>query len=278
MTTAASRIANGDTRGLKPLRPSRMPKPIPRNDAISRKLLKKPMYLTFDGIQRMSSSSTNRIAKLVRKSRTSLRRNRVSRANEVAAPLSLRVSVGMVATSAESVVSGVRALPGGGGGRLRDALGLQPPLRVDRCLAAIGRGRDRLAVAVVVHVPGDEDAVDLRVRLVGHDQVALVVDVEPVFERVGVRLVTDGDEQALDRFVDFVAVDRVAQAQPLDLVLAEDVRDLCVPAHADLGVLQRALLHDLAAAKPVAPVQQHDLSREARQERGLLERRVATAD
>jgi hypothetical protein len=59
--------------GFQPLRPSRMPSPMPRKLAISRKLLKNPMYLTLAGIQRMSSSSTNRIDRLVRKRRTSLR-------------------------------------------------------------------------------------------------------------------------------------------------------------------------------------------------------------
>jgi hypothetical protein len=46
---------------------------MPRNEAISRKFEKKPMYLTLAGIQRMSSSSTYRMMKLVRNSLTSLR-------------------------------------------------------------------------------------------------------------------------------------------------------------------------------------------------------------
>src|SRR6478735_1776280 len=55
--------------GLKPRRPSRIPTPIPRKLAISRALLKNPTYLTLAGIQRMSSSSTNRSVALVRNSR-----------------------------------------------------------------------------------------------------------------------------------------------------------------------------------------------------------------
>ena len=56
---------------------------MPRNEAISRKLLKKPMYLTLAGIQRMSSSSTYRMMKLVRNSRISLR---ARKGTEVARP------------------------------------------------------------------------------------------------------------------------------------------------------------------------------------------------
>src|SRR4051795_824639 len=100
----------------------------------------------------------------------------------------------MVATSAESVLPG--ALPGCCRRRLRDALRFEPPFGVDRCLAPIGRGRDCLAIAMVVNIAGDENAVDLRARLVAHDEVSLLVDIEPVTERVRVRLVTDRDEQA----------------------------------------------------------------------------------
>ena len=69
-TVARSSGANGDRTGRTPRRPSRMPTPIPRKLAISRELLKNPTYLTFAGIQRMSSSSTNRSDALVRNRRT----------------------------------------------------------------------------------------------------------------------------------------------------------------------------------------------------------------
>ena len=71
--------------------------------------------------------------------------------------------------------------------RLGDALGLEPALGVDGGLAAVAGGRHRLAVAMVVDVAGDEHAVDLRAGLVADDEVALLVDLEPVAEdlRVG---------------------------------------------------------------------------------------------
>ena len=59
--------ATGPAAGAR--RPSRIPTPIPRKLAISRKLLKNPTYLTLAGIQRISSSSTNRSVALVRNSR-----------------------------------------------------------------------------------------------------------------------------------------------------------------------------------------------------------------
>jgi hypothetical protein len=54
-----------------------MPRPIPRKLAMSRKLLKNPMYRTVAGIHRMSSSSTNRSVALVRTSRTRVSCRRV---------------------------------------------------------------------------------------------------------------------------------------------------------------------------------------------------------
>src|SRR5213594_1377482 len=51
-------------------RPRRMPIPMPRKLARSRKLLKKPTYTTFAGTHRIRRSSTNSRVALVRKSRT----------------------------------------------------------------------------------------------------------------------------------------------------------------------------------------------------------------
>src|SRR5262245_46762408 len=77
-------------------------------------------------------------------------------------------------------------LPGRLGRPLGEALGLEPPLGVDRRLAAVARCGHRLAVAVVVDVARDEHAVDPAARVVVRDQVALGVDVEPVPEHVRV--------------------------------------------------------------------------------------------
>ena len=63
-----------------------------------------------------------------------------------------------------------RPSPGRRRGALDDPLLLEPALGVDRRLAAVRGGGDRLPVAVVVHVAGDEDALDVGVRLVPDDR------------------------------------------------------------------------------------------------------------
>ena len=70
----------------------------------------------------------------------------------------------------------------------------------------------------------------------------------------------------------------LAQAERLDMTVAEDLVDSGVRVELDLGIEPGAVLHDLAAAELVAPMDQMDLAREAGQEQGLLERGVAAAD
>ena len=70
----------------------------------------------------------------------------------------------------------------------------------------------------------------------------------------------------------------VAQPHALDLGSAEDLLDDGVHVQLDLGVGERAVLHDLAAAELIATVEQVDLRREPRQEDRLFQGRVAAAD
>ena len=67
---ASSTRAKGESGTRRGSRPNRIPAPIPTKLAISRKLRKKPMCVTFAGIHRIRTSSTNRITALVRNSRT----------------------------------------------------------------------------------------------------------------------------------------------------------------------------------------------------------------
>ena len=88
----------------------------------------------------------------------------------------------------------------------------------------------------------------------------------------------DGDEQAVDREVGLRAGDDVADLQRLDRAVADDVVDDGVPQEVDLGVRERAVLHDLRRPQLVAAVDDRDLGRELGEEDRLLERGVAAAD
>ena len=131
---------------------------------------------------------------------------------------------------------------------------------------------------MVVDVAGDEDAVDLRGGLVVDHEIALRVDLEPVAEDLGVGLVADRHEQAVDRHRPLLAGVGVAQAETVDLGVAEDLLDGGVGVELDLRVAPGAVDHDPAAPELVAPVEEVDLRREAGQVGRLLEGRVAAAD
>src|SRR5581483_10900072 len=76
------------------------------------------------------------------------------------------------------------------------ALALEPPLRVDRRLAAGAGGRDGLAVVVVVHVARGEDALDRGERGPAlHLEVAVLLELELIGEELDVGRVADRDEE-----------------------------------------------------------------------------------
>src|SRR5579859_6594892 len=178
----------------------------------------------------------------------------------------------------DSARSARAPLPVGGGDGLRLAHRLEPALGVDGRLAAITGSGHRLPVAVVVDIAGDEDALDRRASLADHPQVAALIGLELADEEVGVRLVADGDEQAPDLEARGFARGGIAELERADRRVTLDLEHLSVPAHLDLRVAQRAVLHDPAAAELIATHEHRDLAREPGEEERLLERGVSTAD
>src|SRR5690606_36527142 len=121
-----------------------------------------------------------------------------------------------------------------------------------------GRG-DGLAVGVVDHVTGAEDARDVgagggRVDL----EVALLVQLQLTLEELGARVVADRDEQTGDRQVrEFAGLD-IAQLQTGELLVAQNLGDLAVPDERDLRVGEGAFLHRLGGAQGVPAVDDRD--------------------
>src|SRR6185503_8323678 len=101
---------------------------------------------------------------------------------------------------------------------------------------------------------------------------------QPSAEDRGVGLVADRDEEPAERFGRLLARLDVPEAQARDAILPEHLGDLAVPAERDLGMVERAVLHDPAAPEAVASMDEDDLARELGQEQRLLERAVPAAD
>ena len=91
----------------------------------------------------------------------------------------------------------------------------------------------------------------------------------------------DGDEHAggLD-LLDFVIIERAEKLDSRDavLVVADHFIDDAVPFEFDLRVFHRSMLHDLAGAELVTPVDDVDGAGELGEIAGLFQRAVAAAD
>src|SRR5512133_2196045 len=156
----------------------------------------------------------------------------------------------------------------------------EPPLGVDRGLAAHPRRGDRLPVGRVGDVARGEDAGDRRVRRRRlHLEVAHLVHRQLPLEDVGVGLVADPHEDPLEREVADLPVGGALHAEPGDrLPVAQDLLGDRAEDQLDLRVLRRALRHDLRRPQLIPSVDDVDLRRELGEEVGLLHRRVAAAD
>ena len=142
-------------------------------------------------------------------------------------------------------------------------LSFQEPLRFDRGHAAgTGRG-DGLAVMMVLHVAGGENAFDVRFRAVVRDQVAVFVHIQLAFEELRVGIVADGDENAGDvssSLVAFVSVLRSRTFSTDLLVHVVNFFDDVRSEELNFFVGARAIQHDLRGAKFVAAMNERNLA------------------
>jgi hypothetical protein len=93
--------------------------------------------------------------------------------------------------------------------------------------------------------------------------------------------VADGDEDAVDRQVPDGAAGGVADGDAIDRgrhLRAFDLRQLGVPDHLDLGILEQPVLQDALGAELAAAMDDGDLGGEVGEEQRLLDSGVAAAD
>src|SRR5690606_36037665 len=155
----------------------------------------------------------------------------------------------------------------------------EPAFRVQGRRAARPGGGDRLSVGVVHDVAGREYAVDVgpgRGRI--DDDVALLVERHLTLDQLAARVVADGDEHAGHRQLGLLTGLHVPDTDPGDPVLAQNVDDLAVPDEADLLVGERAVLHDLAGAQGLPPMDDGHRPGEPGEEDRFLHRGIAAAD
>src|SRR6267143_6205465 len=115
-------------------------------------------------------------------------------------------------------------------------------LRVQERLAAIPRGSHRLPVLVVVGVSGHEDSGDARLRLVPRDDIPPRVEFDLPGEDLGIRIVADRDEEAIDLDLTLLSRLDILYLHSLDPARAKDILDDRVPDEADLRVRESLFL------------------------------------
>ena len=102
-----------------------------------------------------------------------------------------------------------------------------------------------------------------------------------VFHQFGRGRMADGDEKAVARHIGGGTGQHVAGAHAGDTQRgfgAQNLDHVMVPQHADLRVLEQAVLQDLFGAKAVAAVDDGDFGGEFGQEQRFFHRRIAAAD
>src|SRR5689334_19134703 len=100
------------------------------------------------------------------------------------------------------------------------ALGFKIPLRFDGGHAAGACGRDGLLIDAVLDVAGVEYAGDVGARASVRNDVALFVEIDLAAERLGVRDMTDGDEETAHVLLPDAVGLQVVQLDSGDDVLA----------------------------------------------------------
>src|SRR5271157_5587340 len=150
---------------------------------------------------------------------------------------------------------------------LGESLVCQPALSVNRGHAAGSRRGHGLAVDGIGRISAGEDALHPGAACPGLDfDVADRVQRELALDELGVRLVANRDKQRFDRQDLRRVRHEIPHPHSLYEARAENFVDRTVPDELDLGICPRALLHDLARAQLVAPVNHGHLGRVAREE------------
>src|ERR1700730_2147421 len=132
---------------------------------------------------------------------------------------------------------------------------------------------------MVLDIAGGKNARDIGQAAVVGDEVTILIGFELPAERLGVGIVADGHEYALDHERGGGAAYRVAEVQGLDGVL-RDIADLFNDRRGDetdFRIAFGAIEHDFCGAKIVAPVNQVHAAGETSEEGGLFHGRVTTA-
>ena len=139
---------------------------------------------------------------------------------------------------------------------------------------------NRLPVSPILHVAACEDTVHFRQDMAVGFKVAVGVHVELPGKHLRVRFVPDPEKQrAGGEIKNFIGLQILElQSRYFLLVRVVYIFHDCVEQEVDLLVFLRTLQHDLRSTETVAPMNDGNFRREARQEKSLFHCGIAAAD
>ena len=97
------------------------------------------------------------------------------------------------------------------------AFGFEEAFDFDRCHAAGAGSGDGLAVDPVLHVPGMKDAFHVGAGSAVRDDVAIFIEIDLPDERLGIRDMTDRDEEPVHVFAVALASLRSRRVTPVTM-------------------------------------------------------------
>src|SRR3989304_5410012 len=99
----------------------------------------------------------------------------------------------------------------------------------------------------------------------------MLVHLELPFEQLGIRVVTDKDENAIRGMFAYLSSCHVFHPDSADPIFTQYLGDNCVPDKLYLGMSKGAFLQDCSGAQFVSPVHNLDRIRVAGKKQALLE-------
>ena len=154
-------------------------------------------------------------------------------------------------------------------------------LHLERSAAASTSRGDRLTIAWISHVASGKDTLHTGERspLLRYD-VARCIQLELTCEEVRIGLVSDSQEEAIDRYVTLSLLGRplfIYEVSTLHAIVAKESDRVVLKEHLYVLPCEESLLHHLRGAQMILAHDQVDLLSETRQVERLLTSRVATA-
>ena len=134
----------------------------------------------------------------------------------------------------------------------------------------------------ISHIAGSKDARHIRARRARFgDDIARFVRLDPLLEDVRIRLVANGQEEAIDGNVHLLLI-RFAltlhKMRTFHAAFAKQSEGVVLKQHSDIWCIQYTVLHHLRGTQIGLADNQVNVRREASQVERFLTRRVATAD